>query len=181
MMNKLRIAFRRVNFLVTFGFVAGMIGLLIPGTGAAFSNSSLTGGYGCVAQVILNDNTGTLSGISEVMRLNFNGAGHVAGGIILNLAGEVCNIATTGTYTVKPSGLGSIQLTWNTATGDADGDTTCATLNAEAVTQHMSLVIEGNGATFDFQGADDFLTSPLITGDTGDIQAPFTGSCKTQS
>jgi hypothetical protein len=42
-------------------------------------------------------------------------------------------------------------------------------------------VIEGNGATFDFQGADDFLTSPLITGDTGDIQAPFTGSCKTQS
>jgi hypothetical protein len=181
MMNKLRIALRRVNFLVTFGFVAGMIGLLIPGTGAAFSNSSLTGGYGCVAQVILNDSSGTLQGISEVMRLNFNGAGQVAGGIILNLEGEVCNIATTGTYTVKPSGLGSIQLTWNTATGDADGDTVCATLNAEAVTQHMSLVIEGNGATFDFQGADDFLTSPLITGDTDDIQAPFTGSCKTQS
>jgi hypothetical protein len=180
-MNRLRLASRTANFLATLALTAGTLCMLMPGTGAAFSSSSLIGGFGCVAQVILNDNTGTLSGISEVMRLNFNGAGHVAGGIILNLEGEVCNIATTGTYTVKPSGLGSIQLSWNTATGDADGDTVCATLNAEAVTQHMSLVIEGNGATFDFQGADDFLTSPLITGDTGDIQAPFTGSCKTQS
>jgi hypothetical protein len=180
-MNRLRLASRRANFLATLALTAGTLCMLMPGTGAAFSSSSLIGGYGCVAQVILNDNTGTLSGISEVMRLNFNGAGHVAGGIILNLGGEVCNIATTGTYTVKPSGLGSIQLSWNTATGDADGDAVCSSLNALLISQNMSLVIEGPGTTFDFHGADDFLTSPLITGDTGDIQAPFTGSCKTQS
>jgi hypothetical protein len=179
-MNRLRIALGRINFLVTFCLAAGTIGLLIPSTGAAFSNSSLTGGYGCVAQVILNDSSGTLQGISEVMRLNFNGAGQVAGGIILNLQGEVCNIQTTGPYNIKPSGFGSIKLTWNTATGDADGDATCSVLNAQAISQNMSLVVEGHGTTFDFQGADDFLTSPLTTTDS-DVQAPFTGSCKTQS
>ena len=88
-----------------------------------------------------------------MMRLNFNGAGQVAGGIILNLSGEVCNIQTTGTYSIKPSGLGSVKLTWNTATGDADGDTTCGTLNAQLISQNMSLVIEGHGTTFDFQEA----------------------------
>jgi hypothetical protein len=77
--------------------------------------------------VTLSDSSGTLSGISELMRLSLDGAGNVKGRIVLNLAGEVCTIATTGTYNVNFGGLGTMNLTWNTATGDADGDANCAT------------------------------------------------------
>jgi hypothetical protein len=44
--------------------------------------------------------------ISELMRLIFDGAGHVKGMIVLNNEGEVCNIAASGTYSVKFGGLG---------------------------------------------------------------------------
>jgi len=75
-------------------------------------------------------------------------------------------------------------LTWNTATGDADGDTPCSGLNALVVTQHTDLVVEHGGGEFDFQSADDFLTavSPLagLSGDKGDYTSPFVGSCKKQ-
>jgi hypothetical protein len=137
MMKGLRIAFEKVRLLATLGFVAGVACVLIPDTSAAFSNSSLTGGYGCIGHVTLSDSSGTLSGISELMRLSLDGAGNVKGRIVLNLAGEVCTIATTGTYNVNFGGLGTMNLTWNTATGDADGDTNCATaLNPLVVTQH---------------------------------------------
>jgi hypothetical protein len=135
--------------------------------------------YGCLARAILNDNTGTLSGISELLRLNFNGAGNVAGAIVLNLGGEVCRISTTGNYNVNPGGLGSLSLTWNTATGDADGDTTCSSLNAAAITQHTDLVVEAGGNAFDIQGQDDFLTAPSSTTDS-DVQSPFVGTCRKQ-
>jgi hypothetical protein len=184
MMKRLRITLEKVRLLATVGFVAGVACVLIPGTGAAFSNGSLTGGYGCLGQATINNNTttGIFSGISEVMRLGLDGAGHVKGKMILNLGGEVCTIAATGSYSVNFGGLGSMTLNWVTATGDADGDTNCGTaLNPLAVTQHMSLVIEHNGASFDFQGDDDFLTATTVTGDSGDVLSPFTGSCKTQS
>ena len=106
MMKGLRIALEKVRSLATLGFVAGVACVLIPGTGVAFSNGSLTGGYGCLAHVTLNDNSGTLSGISEIMRLGLDGAGHVTGKIVLNLSGGVCTIATTGTYSVGFAGVG---------------------------------------------------------------------------
>jgi hypothetical protein len=105
----------------------------------------------------------------------------VKGRIVLNVAGETCNIAATGSYSVNFGGLGSITLNWVTATGDPDGDMNCSLFNAQSFVQHMSLVIEHNGATFDFQSDDDFLTATTIAGDGGDLKSPFTGSCKTQS
>jgi hypothetical protein len=183
MMKRLRITLEKVRLLATVGFVAGVACVLIPGTGVAFSNGSLTGGYGCLGNATISNNTtsGVFSGLSEVMRMSLDGAGHVKGKIVLNLGGEVCTIATTGTYNVNFGGLGTMNLTWNTATGDADGDLNCTTLNTASVVQHMSLVIEHNGASFDFQSDDDFLTAAMITGDNGDVASPFTGSCKTQS
>jgi hypothetical protein len=44
MMKGLRIALEKVRLLAALGFVAGVACVLIPGTSAAFSNSSLTGG-----------------------------------------------------------------------------------------------------------------------------------------
>ena len=97
-------------------------------------------------------------------------------------SGEVCNIVVTGgTYSINPGGIGTIALPWTSATGDADGDTDCTTLNAQAITEHLSLVLERNAAIFDFQADDDFLTSPASPGDSGDLTVPFTGSCKNQS
>jgi hypothetical protein len=180
-MKRLRIALEKVRLLATLGFVAGAACVLVPGTSAAFSASSLTGGYGCIAHVTLNDTSGTLSGISELMRLSFDGVGGVKGKIVLNLGGEVCTIATTGTYTVNFGGLGTMNLSWNTATGDADGDTNCATsLNPLAVVQHTDLVVEAGGNIFEIQGSDDFLTGPSFTSDSGDVKSPFVGTCRKQ-
>jgi hypothetical protein len=175
-MERGRIASKSVRVLSTLFLVAGLTCILMPGTSAAFGSSSLTGGYGCIAQGSL----GT-SGISEVMRLAFDGAGHVHGKIVLNLSGEVCNVVVTGgTYSINSVGIGTIALPWTSLTGDADGDANCTTLNAQAITEHLSLVLERNAAFFDFQADDDFLTSPTTSSDT-DITTPFTGSCKNQS
>jgi hypothetical protein len=180
-MRGLRIAAKKARLLASLGFIAGAAWVLVPGTSAAFSNSSLTGGYGCLGHAILTDNTGTLSGLSEIMRLTLDGAGGVKGKILLNLAGEVCAVATTGTYNVNFGGLGTMNLTWNTATGDADGDTNCATMiNPSVITQHTDLVVEAGGNVFDIQEADDFLTAPSVPGDTGDAQSPFVGTCRKQ-
>ena len=84
-MKGLRIALENARLLASLGFVAGAACVLIPGTSAAFSNGSLTGGYGCLGHATLNDNTGTLVGISELMRLGLDGAGNVKGRIVLNL------------------------------------------------------------------------------------------------
>jgi hypothetical protein len=164
-MKGLRIALEKARLLASLGFVAGAACVLIPGTSAASSNGSLTGGYGCLGHATLNDNTGTLSGISELMRLGLDGAGNVKGRIVLNIGGEVCTIATTGTYNVNFGGLGTMNLTWNTATGDADGDTNCSTLNAAAITQHTDLVVEAGGNAFEIQESDDFLTAPSSSTD----------------
>jgi hypothetical protein len=179
MMKGLRIALEKVRLLATLGFVAGAACVLVPGTSAAFSASSLTGGYGCLAHVTLQVSSGTLQGISEIMRLGFDGAGNVKGKIVLNLQGEVCNIATTGTYSVGGAGVGVMNLTWNSATGDADGDATCSVLNAQVITQHTDLVVEAGGAIFEIEGSDDFLTSPTISTDS-DVQSPFVGTCRKQ-
>jgi hypothetical protein len=174
-----RITSKSDRVLGTLFLAAGLTCLLMPGTSAAFGNSSLAGGYGCLGQ----GTTGTSSGLSEVMRLAFDGAGHVHGKIVLNLSGEVCNVVVTGgTYSINSVGIGTIALPWTSATGDADGDTNCSTLfGGQAVTEHLSLVLERNAAIFDFQADDDFLTSPTSPGDTGDLQIPFTDSCKNQS
>jgi hypothetical protein len=102
MMKMLRVAFEKVRLLAVGTFIAGAVCAFIPGTSAGFSAASLTGGYGCLGKATINDNTGTLTGISELLRLNFNGAGAVSGVIVLNLQGEVCRILTTGTYNVNP-------------------------------------------------------------------------------
>ena len=182
MMKGLRIAVEKVRLLAAaFGFGVGAACLLVPGTSSAFSASSLTGSYGCLGHATISDNTGTLSGISELMRLGLDGAGHVTGKIVLNLGGEVCTIATTGTYSVNFGGVGTMALKWNTATGDADGDANCATsLNPLAVTQHTDLVVEAGGAIFEIQESDDFLTGPTLTSDSGDVKNPFVGTCRKQ-
>src|ERR1700730_4126795 len=158
MMKGLRIALEKVRLLAAVGFVAGATCVLVPGTSAAFSASSLTGSYGCLGHATISDSSGTLSGISEIMRLGLDGAGHVTGKIVLNLSGEVCTIATTGTYSVGGAGVGVMNLTWNSATGDADGDATCSTLNAQVITQHTDLVVEAGGAIFEIEGSDEFRT-----------------------
>ncbi len=182
MAKKLWIGSKNVRFVTMLSSIIGLACALLPGTSAAFSKSSLSGGYGCVGQVrpFVSGNTSD-SGISEIMRLGFDGAGQVRGTILFNEGGEVCNIAASGKYSVKSSGLGSIDLDWNSATGDADGDTDCAkAIDGAGFAQHMGFVIEGNGATLDFQASDDFLTKPG-SDDQGDEAAIFTGSCKTQS
>jgi hypothetical protein len=178
-MRGLRIVLEKARLLASLGFVAGAACVLVPGTSAAFSNGSLTGGYGCLGHATISDNTGTLSGISELMRLGLDGAGNVKGRIVLNLGGEVCTIATTGTYNVNFGGLGTMTLTWNTATGDADGDTTCSSLNAAVISQHTDLVVEAGGNAFDIQESDDFLTAPSSSTDS-DVQNPFVGTCRKQ-
>jgi hypothetical protein len=128
MMGQLRIASMRANLLATLGLAAGLICILLPGTSAAFDKSSLTGGYGCVGQ-----SSGGATGLSELMRLRFDGAGNVTGRIVLDLEGEICNIVTTGTYTINPGGVGTITLPRTTVTGVADGDTgvdNCSTFSA---------------------------------------------------
>jgi hypothetical protein len=179
-MRGLRIAVKKARLLASLGFIAGAAWVLVPGTSAAFSNSSLAGGYGCLGQATLSDSSGTLSGISELMRLTLDGAGGVKGKIVLNLLGEVCTVATTGTYNVNFGGLGTMSLTWNTATGDADGDTTCSSLNASAISQHTDLVVEAGGNIFEIQESDDFLTAPSSPGDMGDLKSPFVGTCRKQ-
>jgi hypothetical protein len=67
MMKALRIAVEKVPMLATLGFVAGATCVLVPGTSAAFTNSSLKGGYGCLGHATLNDTTGAISGISEII------------------------------------------------------------------------------------------------------------------
>ncbi len=178
-MRGLRSAFKNTWMLAAAGFAAATSWMLVPGTSAAFSTASLTGSYGCVGHATLNDNSGTLSGISELLRLGFNGAGQVTGKIILNLSGTVCTITTTGTYSVSSGGVGSMKLPWSNATGDEDGDTACSVLNPQAITQHTDLVLEAGGNAFDFQDQDDFLTSPTSTTDM-DVQSPFIGTCKKQ-
>ena len=181
MMKALRIAVEKLRMLATLGFVAGATCVLVPGTSAAFTSSSLKGGYGCLGHATLNDTTGSLSGISEIMRLSLDGGGHVTGKIVLNIGGEVCTVATTGTYNVNFGGLGTMNLSWNAATGDADGDTNCATaLDPLTVTQHTDLVVEAGGAIFDIQESDDFLTGPTLTSDSGDVKNPFVGTCRKQ-
>jgi len=184
MIKRLRIAVERARLLVAVGFIAGAICSLAPGTSAAFDVGSLTGGYGCLGHTTISDNSGTLEGTSELMRIVFSGTGTVKGSIVLNTDGEVCNVvATTGTYSVLSNGLGSMSLTWNSVTASADGDaddgSICSALNALAVTQHMGLVVEAGGAALDIQASDDFYTSPSSTADV-DIENPFVGNCKKQ-
>lgn len=179
MMRKFRIAFQKARLFATVGSAALALWVLMPGTSAAFSVGSLNSTYGCIGHATLNDSSGTLSGISELLHLAFNGAGTVTGRIVLNLAGTVCNVTANGTYTVNGGGIGSMNLAWTNATGDEDGDTACSVLNAQAITQHTDLVLEGGGNAFDFQAQDDFLTSPTITTDD-DVMSPFVGTCKKQ-
>jgi hypothetical protein len=178
-MRKIRVALQTTRLLAVVGSAAIMLSVFMPGTGAAFSTASLNSAYGCIGHATISDNSGTLSGISELLHLAFNGAGQVNGKIILNLSGTVCTITTTGTYTVNGGGVGSMKLPWSNATGDEDGDTACSVLNAQAITQHTDLVLEAGGNTFDFQAQDDFLTSPATTTDD-DIASPFVGTCRKQ-
>jgi hypothetical protein len=97
-MIELRIALEKVRLVAALLFAAGATCVLVPGTSAAFNVGSLTGGYGCLGQAtpeFIAGGTGQLQAgaISEMMRLTFDGAGHVKGMIILNDGGEVCNIA----------------------------------------------------------------------------------------
>jgi hypothetical protein len=179
MMKELRIALEKVHLLATLGLVAGIACVLVPGTSAAFTNGSLAGDYGCLGHATISDNAGTLMGVSELMRLSLDGAGKIKGRIIFNLGGEVCTIATTGTYNVNFGGLGTMNLTWNTITGDADGDTNCATSLPSALTQHTDLVVEFGGAVFEIQSSDDSATAPSFTSDT-DLQNPLAGTCRKQ-
>ena len=179
-MKNARIALDKVLFWSYVALAAGFACLVLPGNSAAFSIGSLAGGYGCLGRATTSDSTGSLSGLSEIMRLGFDGAGNIKGTIVLNLQGEVCNIATTGTYSVAPGGLGTMNLNWNAATGDADGDANCATtFNGKGIAQHTPFVVEAGGNALEFEAGDDFLTAPASL-DTGDLVAPFVGSCRKQ-
>ena len=51
-MERGRITSKSVRVLSTLFLAAGLTCLLMPGTSAAFGNSSLAGGYGCLGQVL---------------------------------------------------------------------------------------------------------------------------------
>jgi hypothetical protein len=180
-MKALRIALERVRLLAALLFAAAAACMLVPGTCAAFSATSLAGGYGCLGRTTSGVSTdGVIFGSSELMRLSFDGVGGVKGTIVLNSAGEVCSIAASGTYSVNFGGLGTMNLIWTTATGDPDRDLSCSSLvNGKGAAQHTTLVVEHAGSEFDFQSADDFLTTPG-SGDSGDLANPLVGSCKKQ-
>jgi len=113
------------------------------------------------------------------MRLKLDGVSSVAGSMILNIGGEQCNVLLTGTYIVHPNGVGSMQLTWSSATGDPDGDAACSGING--ISQSTGFVIETGGAEFDFESLDDFLAQPGVTAtDPSDLTDPFVGTCKKQ-
>lgn len=185
-MNGLRIAFEKLRLLAALAFAASATCMLVPGTSAGVSVGSLVGSYGCLGRTTLrvDTSTGAVLGISEIMHPSFDGVGHVKGVIVLGLEGAVCNVTASGAYSVKPGGFGSLDLTWNTATGDADGDTPCASLDGVGVAQHTALLVEASGNAFDFQSADDFLTEPAKATDSladlSDVANPFVGSCRKQ-
>src|SRR5712692_4161032 len=99
MMKRLRIAFEKFRLLAALAFAAGATCVLVPGTSAAFSVGSLVGGYGCLGRttaLVEDTSTGAVFGVSEMMRLSFDGVGGVKGTIVLGLEGEVCNVAASG-------------------------------------------------------------------------------------
>ena len=176
-----RIAIEKFRLLAVLVFAVSTACVLVPGTTAAFSVGSLVGAYGCLGRTgALTASSAIASGFSEILRLNFDGAGAVSGRITLNLLGEVCSVSVSGIYSVKPSGLGSLRLAWGRPTSDTDE--ACAILNVKGVAQRTALVVESSGDALDFQAADDFLTEPAQAPDTisgfSDTTNPFVGSCK---
>jgi hypothetical protein len=142
---------------------------------ATFSAKTIKGAYGCLGKATIST-----TGISELLRLNFDGTDTVSGTLNLNLGGEQCNLTVTGTYSVNSDGTGKTDLTWAGGAADPDADTNCSMVNG--VAQHMGFVIEGNGKAFDFESLDDFLSGGPVTGtDPGDLTDPFVGSCKSQN
>ena len=51
-MERGRITSKSVRVLSSLFLAAGLTCLLMPGSSAAFGNSSLAGGYGCLGQVL---------------------------------------------------------------------------------------------------------------------------------
>jgi hypothetical protein len=174
-----RIAFQSKRLFAVVGSATLSLWVLMPGTSAAFSAASLSGAYGCSGHVETGNSSAGFLGMSELLRLGFDGAGTVHAKIILNLEGEVCTVTGTGTYTVAGGGLGSMNIPWTTVTGDEDGDVPCPSLETDEFTQHTDIVLETGGSAFDFQDQDDFLTTPKSPGDN-DSGSRFVGNCKKQ-
>ena len=158
---------------------SGSLGFLLLVLGfanaAGFDAKSIKGGYGCVGSLSAVI-SGTSGGFSNLMQLTFDGKGGVTGQMNIFAVGEVCPAVISGKYSVSANGMGTLTLTSSTSGQDSDSDSGCSQFNG--VSEHVSLVIESKGKTFDFMVADDFLTP--FGGDTGDTKDTFTGSCKSQ-
>jgi hypothetical protein len=169
---------KNVRGFVGAAFAMGLVCVFSAGNvhAANFNNKTLKGNYGCLGRASISG-----SGLSELIRLTFDGSGGVGGSVNLSTNGEQCNFSVSGsTYSVNSDGTGQVVLTWSAGAEDPDADVDCSILNG--VSEHMGLVIEGNGKEFDFESLDPFLSGAAVTGtDPGDIPDPFVGSCKSQN
>ncbi len=141
----------------------------------AFSDASLTGGYGC---------SGTWHGpngdITDLMQVNFDGKGGVTGSVHFLFAGEDCLASVGGIsqYSVDQDGLGTETLILLFSGRDTDNDFNCATLNFSNFTvQQIDFVLERQADVFDMAAQDDFFHS---RSDRGDTNYSFTGTCTAQ-
>jgi hypothetical protein len=141
----------------------------------SFSDASLTGGFGC---------NGTWRGpsgdITELMQLNFDSIGGVAGSVHFLFSGEDClaSIDDGSGYSVDADGLGTLTLNILFSGRDTDKDFNCATLNFSSFTlQKVDFVLERQADVFDMAAQDDFFSA---RSDRGDTPYSFTGACTAQ-
>jgi len=150
-----------------------------PFTARAFSDADLAGGLGCIG-TWRSVTSGKIRNITDLMQLDFDGAGGVTGSVHFLISGEDClaSIGPGSGYSVSSSGLGSLILNLSFSGFDTDNDFNCAKLSSSKFsTQKMDIVLERAGEVFDFASQDDFFSA---RSDSGDTPGSFTGSCTGQ-
>jgi hypothetical protein len=81
-----------------------------------FSATSISGNYGISYSVALPNASGPTQFLSGTGVYQADGAGHLTGEETTNTNGEVCSGNLTGTYTVNPSGTGTVSVTFTPTT-----------------------------------------------------------------
>src|SRR5262249_48391516 len=86
-------------------------GAALPQTGAPFSNSSISNGFGLNFTGVIAPATLSATEIDAVAQFNANGSGTLNGALDVNNFGSISsNLALSGSYSVNSSGPGAAQL-----------------------------------------------------------------------
>jgi hypothetical protein len=139
-----------------------------PSPARAFSDADLTGGFGCIGK-----SHGTLGDFTELMQLNFNGAGRVTGSVRVLTLGQDClaSVGPNSGYSTNKPGTGSLTLSLSFSGSH------CTSPSTKLGTQKLNFVLERAAMVFDFAAQDDFLSALWGPRDT---RGSFTGSCTGQ-